>query len=222
MELYGLTLNAIKTLLTDIGMKKYADIVGECIDKWESEKNVDMFRLEFNPKGRFADFRIDGQTMGTPEKGLWTAQTFSALLAMAAQLADFQKRGMKADMNFIRSRFGAANEILTAALCKDCGHREATAMDVDKYVSKIVIFRRTIKGLESGELDKEVKELINVTSDDIARERRKTKLRLENTGVVFTDVYGRLVNCPKCKSKNIAEGRLLRSLKENVFVPLSK
>ncbi len=222
MEMYGMTLNAIKTLLTDIRMTKYADIVDECIDKWESEKNVDMFRLEFDPKGRFSDFRIDGQTLETPEKGFWTAQTFSALLAMNAQLADFQKRGMKPDMNFIRSRFGAANEIMTAALCKDCGHREATAMDIDKYVSKIVIAKRIIKGLESGELDKEVEELINVTSDDIARERRKAKLRLENTGIVYTDVFGRLVSCPKCSGKNIAEGRLLRSLKENVFVPLSK
>lgn len=222
MDLYTMTLKAVGTLLTEINKEDYLPIIDECIDKWENNKDCDMFRREFDKNGRFGDFRIDTRTTETPEKGFWAAQVFSALVAMTAQLADFRKKGISDDMEFLRKNFGAANEIMITGKCSNCNYREATASDIDLYVSRIVIAKHIISGMEKENLEDEIRALVNVTCPDIERERRKTVLRLENTGIPHSEKYGKLVSCPECGGKKIVEGRLLKSLRENVFVALNK
>lgn len=222
MDLYTLTLRSLRTLLEEIGQNDYVPIIDECIEKWEKENNCEMLRKEFNAGGRFADFAISSKTAATPEKSFWAAQVFTALLAMNAQLADFRRKGISDDMEFIRKNFGAANEVFYAGRCAVCGHVEAAASDVDKYVSKIVIAKRMVNGMEKGNLEEEVKSLLNLTCPDIERERRKTLLRLDNSSIPHNDKYGRVTVCSKCGHEQIVEGRFLKSLKENIFIPLSK
>lgn len=220
MDLYTLTLKAIRTLLVEIDKTDYVPVVDECIDKWENEKNCDMFRKEFDKNGRFGDFRIDSRAADTPAKGFWAAQVFSALVAMAAQLADFRKKGISDDIGFIRRNFGVGNEFMITGRCSACNYREATASDIDRYVSRIVIAKRIVNGLENENLEDEVKDLVSLTCPDIERERRKTILRLDNSGVPHSDKYGKLISCPECGSTKIIEGKLLKSLRENVFLAL--
>ena len=222
MDLYTLTLKGIIALLESIDKKSYIPVVEVCIEKWENEKDTDLFRREFDKDGRFGDFRIDSRTTDTPQKGFWAAQMFSALVALSAQLADFRKKGISDDIEFIRKNFGAANEVMVTGKCRKCGYRVATASDIDKYVSKIVIAKRLVSGLEKGNIGEEVKAVVSLECDDIERERRKTILRLDNSGVEHSDKFGKLVICPECGSREIVEGRLLRSLRENVFVTLDR
>ena len=222
MDLYTMTLRGIKTLLAEINMNDYIPVIDECIEKWENEKNCEMLRREFDKGGRLADFAISSKTAETPEKSFWAAQVFSALLAMNAQLADFRRKGISDDMDFIRRNFGAANEIFYAGKCAVCGHIAAAASDVDKYVSKIVIAKRLVNGLQNGNLEDEVKDLADLSCPDIERERKKTILRLDNSGIPHNNKYIKLTVCPKCGREQIVEGRLLKSLKENIFIPLSK
>lgn len=222
MDHYSMVLEAIQKLLSDIGQKDYADVVGECIEKWKQDGNSVMFGQEFSKNGRFADFRLDSSNISAPEKGFWTGQVLSALIAMSAQLSVFAQRGIEVNMDFMRKNFGAANEIMEASKCADCGRREATGMDIDKYISKIVIAKKIVDGMEKGDLAEQISSLTNMTAPEIERERRKTKTRLSNSGISFTENYGKVKRCIKCGSQNITEGRLLRSVRENVFVPLNK
>ncbi len=221
MDYYSLTLEALKKLLEDINKGSDAAVVEECSDKWRSEGNCTMLGREFAPGGRMEQFRIDGTSIQDPVKGFWTGQVFTALVAMAAQISAFEQRKMKTDLSFMRRNFGAANEIMQASRCAACGEITATALDIDKYISKIVIAKKIVDGMENGELVAETEKLITAEGDDISRERRKAKLRLENSRINITDGFGRLTVCPHCKSKKLTQTKLLRSLKENVFVPLS-
>ena len=220
MDLFVRTLKGVRALLEEINKKDYIPVVDECIGKWENEKDCDAFRREFLPKGRFGDFRIDSRTAATPAQGFWAAQVFTALVALSAQLADFRKKGISEDIEFIRRNFGAANEIMVTGKCSECGFRAATASDVDRYISKIVIAKRLVNGLENDNIEEEVKSVVNLTCPDIERERRKALLRLDNAGITHREKYGRLTSCPECGSTKIVEGKLLRSLRENVFVAL--
>ncbi len=222
MDLYTLTLKAVRAVLEEIGQDAYLPVVDECINKWEKDGDCDSFRQEFEKGGRFADFKISSKTARTPEIGFWSAQVFSALLAMNAQLADFRKKGLRDDMGFIRRNFGAANEVLEAGRCAECDYREATASDIDKYVSRIVVAKRIVSGMENGNLEDEARALANMTCPDIERERRKTILRMDNSGIIHSNVYHKLERCPKCGAEQIVSARYLRSLRENVFVPLSQ
>ena len=74
VDKYKLTLSALKTLLTEIEQTEYVPVVDECIEKWETEKDLDMIRREFEKNGRFADFSISSKTARTPEIGFWSAQ----------------------------------------------------------------------------------------------------------------------------------------------------
>lgn len=220
MDYYVMVLRSVKKLLESTGKEQYAEIVQECIENWEHNGDSTMFGKEFSNNGRFADFSLNSSSISDPKKGFWTGQTLSALIAMSAQLAVFNQKGVETDLNFIRSNFGAANEVMNVSKCQDCGRFEATEMDIDRYISKIVIAKKIVDGMERGNLDGQIEEIVNLTAPEIEREHRKTLTRLENTGVPYTNVYGTVKTCLKCGSKKISTGRLLRSNKENVFVPL--
>lgn len=221
MDYYSLTLGALKKLLEDIDKKSDAAIVEECLDKWQKEQNCTMLGREFSSGGRMADFRIDANSIQDPVKGFWIAQVFTALIAMSAQISASEQRGMKTDLEFMRKNFGAANEVMQASSCGTCAEITATALDLDRYVSKIVIAKKIVDGMEKGDLIGQVEALITADSDDINRERRKARLRLENSKVSIIDGFGNLTACPHCKSRKLTRIKLLRSLKENVFIPLS-
>ena len=76
--------------------------------------------------------------------------------------------------------------------------------------------------MERGNLNDQIDEIENLTAPEIERERRKAKLRLENSRISYTDTYGKVKSCAGCGSKNITDRKLLRSVKENVFIELSR
>lgn len=222
MDYYLMTLSAIKKLLSNIGLTGYADTVGECIEKWKNEGDSTAFKKTFDAKGQFADFRIDTKIITDVEKCFWTANTFSALIAMSAQLDFFHQKGIKPEIEFMRKNFGVANEVMTVSRCAECGKFEATLTDIDKYISKPVIAKRIVDGMEQGNLEEQVETLMNVEAEEIKRERRKAIIRLENSGISYVESYAKVKSCLKCGKRNITEGRLLKSVKENIFIPLKK
>ncbi len=222
MDLYIVTLRGIRKLLSEIGQQDFAKIVDECISERENTGSCERFRREFESDGAFADMRFDSGNIDSPEKGLWTAQLFSGLVAMSAQLAVFASKGVEPEMDFIKKNFGTANEIMDVGRCGGCGAIYITLLDIDKYISKIVISRLVVRGLEQGSLDDAVSGIINLTAPEIERERKRTRVRIENSNLPIIEGFGRLASCPSCGGKNIRQGRLLRSIKENVFVPLTK
>lgn len=221
MDLYSMTLGAIAQLLRDVNKDSYAAVVDECIEKWQKTGNCRQFGREFNPTGRLADLKIDNNDVADPEEGYWIAQTFSALVALSAHFADLSTRGLEPDVGFLRKNFGVANDYMEANVCEKCGSIEVTAADIDKYISKGIISKHLVDGLENGDLNEEVKKLTSMEQPEIGRERRKTRLRLENTSVKINPGYGKLVMCSSCGSEKIKEKKLLKSLKDNVFIPLN-
>ena len=215
-----MTLESIRLLLSELGAEEPAAVVGECIAKYDKDGDVDRFRLEFEPKGRFARLRIDSTMVSDLEKGLWAGQLLSALIALSAQLADFHKRNVEPDIAFFRSRFGVANEMMPAVKCEDCGCLMVTSAQVDMYVAKIVLARRLVNAMEQGTMTEEVEALLERRVPDITRERRKALLRVSNSSIPYLETYERAAACDRCGSKKIKLVRLLRSNKENVFIPL--
>lgn len=220
MDMYSMTLDAVAGLLRDAGKNDYAAVVDDCNEKWKETGNSRLFGMEFAPKGRLAALRLDAADIPDPEKGYWTAQTFSALIALCAHMADLKTRDLELNMEFLRKNFGIANDLMTANVCESCGSIEATEADIDKYISKGIISKHLVDGLEKGNLSEEVKLLTSGSFPELERERRRTRLRLENTNVKLNPGYGRLAQCSACGSERIKEKRLLKSVKENVFVPL--
>ncbi len=222
MDYYLMTLNGVKKLLNDTGLDRYADVVEDCAEKWKNEGDSSAFKKTFDAKGPFADFRIDTRLIPDVEKCFWTANTFSALIAMSAQLDFFHQRGIKPEIDFMRKNFGVANEIMTVSKCPECGRMEATLTDIDKFISKPVIAKRIVDGMENGNLEEQIEILINVRAEEIKRERRKTITRLENSGIPYIESYVTVNGCIKCGGRNMEEGKLLKSLRENIFIPLKK
>ena len=222
MDYYSMVLGAIQKLLADIGQKKYSDVVGECLEKWKNDGDCTMFGREFDKRGRFADYRLDSSQISDIEKGFWTGQTLSALIAMSAQISAMHQRGTEIDLEFMRKNFGVDNEIMTVSKCAGCGRLEATGMDIDKYISKIVIAKKIVDGMEKDNLNEQVESIITVTAPEIEKERGKATARLSNSSIAFTEKYVKVKGCLKCGSSKITEGRLLKSIKENVFVPLGR
>ncbi len=220
MDYYFMTLSAIKKLLGDIGQNEYAEVVGECIDKWKTNGDFGALRKAFDKNGPFADFRIDNHVIDDIEKCFWTANTFSALIAMSAQLEFFHQKNIEPEIEFMRKNFGIANEVMTVSKCANCGHLEATLTDIDKFISKPIIAKRIVDGFESNDLENQVEILMNVSADEIKRERRKTMTRLSNSCIPYVESYGKVRGCLKCGKRNIVEGKLLKSVRENIFIPL--
>ena len=71
MDLYTLTLKAIRTLLVEIDKTDYVPVVDECIDKWENEKNDIVIR----------DVDHGQQCHGTGDTGYGVAHTTGAAAA---------------------------------------------------------------------------------------------------------------------------------------------
>ena len=221
MDRYTLVLEALKHLLIIAEKEKYAGIVDDCIAAWHDRKDPTMLKKEFEKNGRFSDFVLDSTTVTDPEKGLWLGQLISALIAIAAQSAVFLENGGEIDIEFMRRNFGVSNEIMSASRCSSCKAIEATASDIDKYVSKIVIAKLLIQALENNDLISTVDSIAQLEAKDIAKERRKAKIRLENSSIPFSDNYGTVSGCLRCGSKKTEPCQLLRSNRENIFIPLS-
>ena len=222
MNRYTLVLEALKHLLIVTGKDHYSTIIDDCITAWHNQKDPNMLKREFEEKGRFSDFVLDSTTVNDPEKGLWLGQLMSALIAIAAQSALFLENNGDIDLDFLRRNFGVSNEVMNASRCSSCKSIEVTASDIDMYVSKIVIARVLIKGLETNDLITAVDSIAELTAKDIEKERRKAKIRLENSSIPFSDNYGTVDSCLRCGSKKITACKLLRSLRENIFIPLGQ
>ena len=106
-------------------------------------------------------------------------------------------------------------------MCSRCGRREATLLDIDQYISKRIISKRIVDGLENGNLSEEIEHVMKLELPELERERRRVRLRLSNTGLPINDRFGRLVSCMGCGSEDIVPSRLLRSNNENIFVLLN-
>ncbi len=221
MDIYSAALSGLIKILKDAGLPDSAAVIGTCLEKWEKFGKCDQLQRELLPGGRLETLRIGKDRISDPVKGFWTGQLFQALVALSAQVADFHGRGMKTEIDFLRKNFGTNDEFMEVGMCARCKRREATALDIDQYVSKRIITKRIVDGLENGNLDEEIEHIMKLELPELERERRRLRLRLSNTGLPINDRFGRLVSCMSCGSEEIVPSKLLKSIKENVFILLN-
>lgn len=218
MEFYEITLKGMKKILDDCKEDMYSDIVGECLKKWQSYKDVMCMLKEFSDNGRFRMFRFKPTDFSSSEQAFWTNQLFGGLVAMMIQLGGLILDGKKVGIDFIRGNFGRPSEVLTGYKCTSCGKFMTSGLDIDKYVSLPIIGKRIADGLENGSLDEEIEIIMSLSAPEIEKERNRTKLRCINTNISMSANKPEI--CQSCGSKKIQPCRFLKSLKEPVFVPL--
>ena len=221
MDIYLSALRAIKMLFSDIGKNEAAAVIGGCIAEYEKNDRSNPLKRELSHGGRLYELTIGKEDVPEADKRLWTIETFQALVAICAQTAESAANGFETDIQFLRNNFGRINDIMMIGRCRRCGRREATAADIDKYLSKPIISKRIVDGLENGDLDDEVGHLIHLDLPELDRERRRLRRKLTNSEIPINDGYGILAVCNGCASEDIEQSRLLRHTKENRFVPLN-
>ena len=219
MEFYETTLKGMKKLLSDFNEDKYADIVQNCLEKWQAHKDVECMLSEFSDTGKFRAFKFNPADFSSPEQALWTNQLFGGLVAMMIRLGSLILEGHSVGIDFIRSNFGHSSEILTGFKCTSCGRFYTSSLDIEKFISMPMIAKGITDGLEKKNLDDEIDRIMSMSSPQIEKERNKTKRRCVNTNILISD--GRPTFCTSCGNKKIAPCRFLKSVKEPVFVPLN-
>lgn len=220
MKFYRITLEGMQTLLTECGQDKYANIISSFIAKWDSNKNVNEFIKAFSKNGVFENFRFNPDDFPSFCEYDWTNALFGALVAMGMRLAQFIKKGETVDIDFIRSHFGHPTEVIEGTVCTKCGGRQINMCDVDKYIHAAIITKKVVDGLEDGNLSEYVKQIITLSAPEIRREREKTKTRILNTPIPFSDEWQPRKFCILCGNTELRKCRFLKSVKDNVFVPL--
>ncbi len=220
MEFYEITLKAMKKLLDDCNEKDYADMIKDCLEGWHKRQDTDCFLREFAKGGRFRTFQFKPEDFASGEQNFWVQQLFGGLVAMAIQLAGAIREKRTIDIGFIRKNFGRPSEVINGKKCSDCGKRQISGLDIDKYISLPIIAKRIADGLENNTLDTQIDSIISVSAPEISHERKATELRAANTGLLIVGENASAF-CPACGSKKLVPCRLLKSLKEPVFVPLN-
>lgn len=220
MNFYRVTLDGIYKLLNDCNKTSYADMIAYCIEKWDTRKDTAFFHSVFSEKGAFKNFRFEKSDFSSDEKFFWTQELFSALVAMAVQLAKFIANKKSCNIDFIRKNFGHENQIIYGSECSNCGFRRINAVGVDRYISTSIIAKRIVDGLENGNLNDNIEAIMTLSAPEIQRERERTKARIINTPIPFNPTSSPLTFCLLCGSKDIKECKFLKSIKAPVFVPL--
>lgn len=220
MKFYRTTLEGMQTLLAECGQNKYADIISSYIEKWDTSKNVTEFIKAFSKKGVFENFRFNPDDFPSFCAYDWTNALFGALVAMGMRLANFIRNRETVDIDFIRSHFGHPTEIIEGTMCTKCGGRQINMCDVDKYIHAQIITQKVVDGLEDGNISEYVKQIMTLSAPEIIREREKTKTRILNTPIPFSDEWAPRKFCLLCGGTEMQKCRFLKSVKENVFVPL--
>ncbi len=222
MDFYLITLEGMKKLLSDCSEELNASYIADCIDKWNDSKDVDYFLKGFSEKGVFAGFNFAHTDFESEEKKFWVQQLFGGLVAMAMQLAKFQKQGRTVSIAFIRQNFGHRAEVIRGAECEDCRYRQINSLDIDRYIVLPVVSTAIVNGLDNNDLNNEIDKLVSLKSAHMRSESDNAKLRASNTDIVVVEGRQPLTVCPRCGSKKIKSRRFLKSLKNNSFVALSK
>lgn len=222
MKFYKTTLEAMEKLLTEANEPKYAAIVSECIKKWDSDKNTLCFVKEFAKGGKFAEFSFNKSDFKDDEHFYWGNELFSALVAMSVQLANFIRLGKTVDIAFLHAHFGRPKEIIKGSACLNCNSRQINAADVDEYIAPQIIAAKIIDGLANDTLNQTVDEIMNLSSSEISARRQETKIRILNSSIPFSQERTQPKFCLLCGSHDIKQCQFLKSLKQNIFIPLNK
>lgn len=220
MKFYEITLEGMKILLSECNQKKYADMIDSFIQEWNFEKKTENFLKAFSGKGAFKYFEFNISDFPSNCEFFWTNKLFGALVAMGTQLAHFINTGTDVNIDFIRSHFRHPTEIIKGTVCTNCGNRQISMLNVDNYISASIIADMVVSGLEHNTLNKNIKEIITLSAPEIKYERERTKIRVLNTPVPFSDEWKTRRFCLLCGGKEIKECKFLKSLKKEVFVPL--
>ena len=222
MKFYETSIKAMEKVLRDTKEDFYADYIKECIQKWESSNDTSCFTKGFSKKGRFENFTFQTTEFSSEENRYWTQQYFGGLVAMAMQLAKFITEGKTIDIGFIKKNFGHQAEVISGSVCTDCGTKQFSMSDIDRYITIPVISGGIIEGLEKEDLTDITEQIMNCTYDRLVKEREQAKERAANSNVSVSSSREPMTICTKCGGKSISKCRFLKSLKKNTFVALSR
>lgn len=222
MDFYQITLKGMYQVLDRYNEKKYADIISDCIEKWNTKKDTYCFLKEFAQDGRFRKFQFNIIDFDSEEQNFWAQQLFGGLVAMAIKLADSILEKEEVSIEYIKRNFGQPAQVITGTMCTKCGQRQMSQLDIDKYVSLQIIAKKIVQGLENDTLDKNIDEILSFSAPEIKRERESARLRAVNSSIPISHGYSPLPLCLHCGNKQLVTCRFLKSLKENKFVPLKK
>lgn len=222
MNFFETSAKGMEKVLRECKEDYYADYIAESLEKWTENKDTSYFIQGFSKKGRFENFSFQNTVFATPEREYWTHQYFGGLVAMALQLAKFEREGKTISIDFIKQHFGHPAEVISGTLCTDCGAREFSMLDIDRYITSPVISGAIIAGLEKGDLSEITEQIMTVSYVPLFVQREQASLRASNSNVSVSSAREPAKVCLKCGGKNIQKCRYLKSLKKMSFVALNK
>ncbi len=221
MEFYITALGGMKRLFENIENTDAVNILNNCIEKYNLKKDIISFVKEFDKNGFFRNFELDISDFDSAEKFYWTQQLLGALISMALELSRAIDSGKSYTIDFIRRNFGHPTEIIDGTTCTNCGSNQINMADIDIYISSSIIAKRVVDGLENGSLNNNVDLIMSLSAPEISRERERTKSRIINSSIPFSQERIPRTVCLLCGCKDIKKRHFLKSLKKFVFVPLS-
>ena len=222
MNYYESSLKGMKRILQKTGDTVSEGYIDEFIGEWRLAGKTDRFEKAFSKDGVFADFGFASPSIKSEELRFWCTQLFGGLVAMALQLVRFSKAGREMTIDFMRKNFGHPAEVISGVKCSACGAKEINVADIDRYITPPVVSRAIIDGLESGDIEKDIDEILDGTSQHLASERREAALRAENSKVYVSDERVHSARCSKCGKAALEKCRFLKSMKSASFVSLSR
>ncbi len=222
MKFYEISVRAMEKVLRDCGEDSYADYISECLVKWTASSDTEHFLKAFSKGGKFDKFNFDKVKFESEEKKYWTSQYFGGLVAMAMQLAKFERDGRNVSIDFIKSNFGHQAEVISGSMCGNCKTKYINMADIDRYVTIPVVSGAIIEGLEKGDLIDITEQVMNLSYKRLSKERDEARLRAANTNIDVSSGRTPISICLKCGGKNIGKCRFLKSLKKNSFVALTR
>ncbi len=222
MNYYESSLKGMKRVLEKAGDTVNEGYIDQFIGEWRLSGRTEAFEKAFSKDGVFADFSFDSPSIKNEELRFWCTQLFGGLVAMALQLVKFSKAGREMTIAFMRKNFGHPAEVISGVKCTACDAKEINAGDIDRYITPPVVSRAIIDGLEGECMEKNVDELLDGTSEQLAAERKEAALRAENSKVNVSDGRTHSSICSNCGKTAVEKCRFLKSVKSVSFVSLSR
>lgn len=222
MKFFEISVRAMENILKECGETSYADYISDCLLKWSASSDTEYFLKGFSKGGKFERFDFSDTKFESEEQKYWITQYFGGLVAMAVQLAKFEREGKNISLDFIRRNFGHQAEVISGVICENCKTKYINMSDIDRYITMPVISGAIIEGLEKGELTDITQQIMNLSYKKLSKERDEAKLRAANTSIDVSSDRTAIAICLKCGGKNFKRCRFLKSLKKNSFVALTR
>jgi hypothetical protein len=225
MNPYENCLVAIERLLSNVGVKYWADSIRQDIHDWQNKRDTSHHLSTYGGMGSFNDVWIcrENRNNVTEAQEAWAQSLFDWLKAVAFYLARHPLDRLSAKQ--LRGRVGSNDSVLAAFVgggnvhseyrglsdtverlhgwrCAECGHCEVTNADLERYIAASLMPELVFQASETLTLDALVDRVLNLQIPQLANIRDDLEAVVKSSGITFHKRDDWMRPCPSCGSKD--------------------